>query len=268
MALEDLTGGDKGINHMVASNPDGLDARSEGDNHIRGVKNVLKNVFGDMLSRSASVPPHGAPLVWDAVNLRYTPVSSAKDADLYLSSIYGSVKYSVLNAEPGWIIALGQALTPTEYPNLRAWVKANPNAITSIAQWNGGRWGLFAFAGDDQANGNMFVPRLIGYFLRGANSGTGGLPDVGRNAGSTQGNQNASHNHNLSDPGHQHIINRAGDLAATADTTFFVPGMTLIDSLGKTTITGTGITLSPSGGNESRPDNIALFPLIFAGRQS
>ena len=43
--LEDLTGGSKYIDDLVATNPLSNDAKSEGDDHIRGVKNVLKNTF-------------------------------------------------------------------------------------------------------------------------------------------------------------------------------------------------------------------------------
>lgn len=46
MALEDLTGTNKYINALVVTNPDGaVDPKSEGDNHLRGIKNVIKNTF-------------------------------------------------------------------------------------------------------------------------------------------------------------------------------------------------------------------------------
>jgi hypothetical protein len=45
MALEDLTGSDKFITDLVPANPAGGDDRREGDNHIRGIKNVLINTF-------------------------------------------------------------------------------------------------------------------------------------------------------------------------------------------------------------------------------
>lgn len=48
MALEDLTG-NKYIDDLVATNPVGAtDPRSEGDDHIRGVKNVLLKTFPDI----------------------------------------------------------------------------------------------------------------------------------------------------------------------------------------------------------------------------
>ena len=45
MALEDLTGSGKYIDDLVSSNPAAGDNVSEGDDHIRGIKNVLKLSF-------------------------------------------------------------------------------------------------------------------------------------------------------------------------------------------------------------------------------
>ncbi len=46
MALEDLTGASKFIDDFVATNPVGAtDPKSQGDDHLRGIKNVLKNCF-------------------------------------------------------------------------------------------------------------------------------------------------------------------------------------------------------------------------------
>jgi microcystin-dependent protein len=55
MALEDLTGPSKFIANLVPANPTPDDFRDEGDDHIRGIKNVLKNSFprgtGDELAQ-------------------------------------------------------------------------------------------------------------------------------------------------------------------------------------------------------------------------
>jgi|SaaInlV_100m_DNA_3_1039692.scaffolds.fasta_scaffold16386_1 hypothetical protein len=45
MATEDLTGTDKFVDDLVATNPVAADSVSDGDEHIRGVKNVLKNTL-------------------------------------------------------------------------------------------------------------------------------------------------------------------------------------------------------------------------------
>ena len=48
MALEDLTGADKFISNLVPTNPVGSDDKRDGDNHIRGIKNVLRNTFPNL----------------------------------------------------------------------------------------------------------------------------------------------------------------------------------------------------------------------------
>lgn len=46
MGLEDMTGTDKFINDFVNTNPVGAtDPKSQGDDHLRGIKNVLINTF-------------------------------------------------------------------------------------------------------------------------------------------------------------------------------------------------------------------------------
>jgi hypothetical protein len=45
MALEDLTGGSKFIDSLNASNPAGSDSKSTADDHLRGIKNTIKNTF-------------------------------------------------------------------------------------------------------------------------------------------------------------------------------------------------------------------------------
>jgi hypothetical protein len=72
MALEDMTGTGSGLEAMVPTNPDGLDPMSQGDNHIRGVKNCLLNSFGPMEAISVSLPAAGYFLRWDGS--KYVPV--------------------------------------------------------------------------------------------------------------------------------------------------------------------------------------------------
>jgi hypothetical protein len=48
MPLEDLVGPDKYLDALVITNPEGADEKSEGDDHIRGVKNTLINTFGPL----------------------------------------------------------------------------------------------------------------------------------------------------------------------------------------------------------------------------
>ena len=75
MSLENLTGPNTGFNDLVTTNPDGTDPVSEGDNHIRGVKNVTVNVLGPMVSAAVSLPAVGALLAWDGT--KYIPSSGS-----------------------------------------------------------------------------------------------------------------------------------------------------------------------------------------------
>jgi hypothetical protein len=56
MATEDLTGSAKFIDDLVATNPVSSDSVSDGDDHIRGVKNVLKNTLPNITG--AVTPTH------------------------------------------------------------------------------------------------------------------------------------------------------------------------------------------------------------------
>jgi len=63
MALEDLTGSAKYVSDLVVTNPDGAtDAKNEGDNHIRGMKNVLAN----------TLPNANAPITASVADLNAT----------------------------------------------------------------------------------------------------------------------------------------------------------------------------------------------------
>lgn len=57
MALEDLTGSSKYISDLVETNPDGaVDVKGAGDDHLRGVKNVLKNTFPNVDAAVSGTP--------------------------------------------------------------------------------------------------------------------------------------------------------------------------------------------------------------------
>jgi len=115
MALEDLTGTNKYIDALVNTNPSSTDPRSEGDNHIQGVKNVLLNTFaaitgavtathtelnklagyvGDLIQLSvaqewtaqqnfdAATMPYASPLVWDLDTQQVAIVTLAGNTSL------------------------------------------------------------------------------------------------------------------------------------------------------------------------------------------
>ena len=56
MALEDLTGPDKFIDDFVNTNPTGTDPKNQGDDHLRGIKNVLLNTFPNINAAVTSNP--------------------------------------------------------------------------------------------------------------------------------------------------------------------------------------------------------------------
>ena len=56
MALEDLTGASKFIDDLINTNPADGDSRTDGNNHIFGVKNVLLNTFPNIDAAVTSTP--------------------------------------------------------------------------------------------------------------------------------------------------------------------------------------------------------------------
>jgi len=84
MSLENLTGPNTGFNDLVPTNPDGTDPVSEGDNHIRGVKNVTVNVLGPMVSAAVSLPAVDQALMWDGTKyIPKTVVASAPTRQVF-----------------------------------------------------------------------------------------------------------------------------------------------------------------------------------------
>src|SRR5262245_36010749 len=244
MALEDLTGPSKYLAALVRTNPTADDFGDEGDDHIRGLKNVLLNTFGALTGPAPATSPASA---------------------LFLNGVIGSVIWTpAADNGPGWLKADGGNIAAGAYPLLRAWVEANGLSVT-IAAYNAGRQGYYCYTGDVVGAG-MFLPDLRGYFVRTVGGGT---VDVGRASGSVQQSQNKKHSHTITDPGHTHPAERATTLgnAISAGSAFDVS---------PTTATGsavTGITIdqdpaSPVGDDEARPRNIAYYAYIFAGPAS
>ena len=116
-------------------------------------------------------------------------------------------------------------------------------------------------SGDGSSTFNL--PDLRGQFVRGFDNGRG--VDSGRSFASSQTDQNKSHAHSVTDPGHVH--------ATTFDNKKYFPGggSTSISYGGSggypadvfTMSSGTtGISLANDGGTENRPKNIALMYVI------
>lgn len=64
--LEDLTGSSKYISDFVVTNPTATDSKSEGDDHIRGIKNAIKNTF----------PNITGPVTATQTELNYTDITT------------------------------------------------------------------------------------------------------------------------------------------------------------------------------------------------
>lgn len=117
MALEDLTGADKFIANLNPANPVGSDDKRDGDNHIRGIKNVLKNTFPnlngamtasdeDLNTISGKVNRAGDTMTGQLNVLGHVLVGTTQ-----VGSIGGSGRVAVLDGQPSvaWISRLNGA---------------------------------------------------------------------------------------------------------------------------------------------------------------
>lgn len=108
MALEDLTG-TKYISDLVSTNPASSDNKSEGDDHLRGIKNVLKTTFPNV---SGAITPtqteinkiNGLSGTSKAVALDGSgnlTASASTDTELgYLSGVTSSIQTQLDNKAP------------------------------------------------------------------------------------------------------------------------------------------------------------------------
>lgn len=135
------------------------------------------------------------------------------------------------------IVAFGGEFNRADYPKLWAYLQANPSLVKTQAQWqaqattNGGICGFFS-----SGNGTTTfrVPNLDKAFLR---------PDS-RGVGSYQIDEFKSHSHIVAVPGNSGVASAAGTTYAV-----YIP---------------TEGMAHPIGGDETRPKNIAVLPLIVA----
>ena len=185
-------------------------------------------------------------------------VTSAKLATVVAEALLpaGAVQFHAGSTAPaGWLKANGAAISRTAYAALFAAI--------------GTTYGV----GDGSTTFNL--PDLRGEFARGWDDGRG--VDVSRALGSAQaqdflshghGISDPKHGHGISDPGHAHGIDGglnagggtsptvgSGNVTRTGNTTSVGTGISIVTS-------GTGITVSPAGGVETRPRNVALLAII------
>lgn len=154
----------------------------------------------------------------------------------------GEVAAFARNTAPdGWLVCNGQAVSRTTYARLFAAIGTTFGAGNGSSTFN--------------------IPDLRGEFIRGWDSGRG--VDTGRSFGSQQSSQNLSHSHPVNDPGHIHTENyrRNGDTTTVRYNDVLKTGQSG-NHVQPTSTATTGITLGSSGGNESRPRNVALLYCI------
>lgn len=152
----------------------------------------------------------------------------------------GQVSYFAMLSPPaGWLVMDGSAVSRSTYARL----------FSAIGTTFG--------AGNGSTTFNL--PDARGQFFRALDMGKG--IDIGRSLGSLQSSQNQVHSHTVNDPGHVHSLRRTGN-----DGNFGIFDMISGDSgvlwRNNTDPAFTGISINNSGGNESRPTNIAFLPCI------
>ena len=195
----------------------------------------------------------------------------------------GSIfKFPCTTAPTGFLIANGQLLSRSLYPNLYSFAAGSGNIVSDSA-WTAGAYGAFS-SGDGSTT--FRLPQLGGYFLRSLDNGNG--IDPSRTLGTVQSSQNLTHNHtasvSITDPGHSHTagVNDPGHVHTTYPTGpnggsggytlngFQTTPQTTVSAVTNISVTNypnsTGISsaaaIANSGGGESRPINIAVLTCI------
>lgn len=224
--------------------------KTSGNQTIAGVKTFNSTIVGSINGNSTTVTNgvyttgnqtingvktfSASPIVptpttgTQAVNKNYVDNITALPIGAILNG------YTIFN---NCIVAFGGEFNRADYPELWAYLQANPSLVKTQTQWqteataNGGICGFYS-----SGNGTTTfrVPNLDKAFLR---------PDS-RGVGSYQSDEFKSHSHNISGVSSANVgtVNvRTTDSAAT-----------------------TVVSTSYTGSTETRPKNIAVLPLIIA----
>lgn len=137
---------------------------------------------------------------------------------------------------------------------------------------------LFAVVGVSFGQGDnattFNLPDTRGYFVRGANDGTGNDPNAssrtaqttggntGDNIGSVQTSTFTAHAHGVTDPGHTHNYGATSPSISVDNTGSTRVSLFASGSGTSTQSNTTGISLTNSGGSETRPININMAGII------
>jgi microcystin-dependent protein len=241
MALENLTGTGKYISDLVVVNPSGIDPKSQGDDHIRGIKNVLKNTFPNV---DGAVETTDEELTFstgltgniqdqlDAIEQGAKDYTDDEVAKVVLGFVGMIAPFPISTPPSGWIECDGSAIDP-QYSALVGLVGAN-------------------------------TPDLRGVFVRGWDNGKG--TDSGRAINTDQDDSFQDHWHDVEEGnviGGTKRRNVGGALA----------GVNVVDtggsSLWKFDLNATDIVENvrgsagvPKVSDETRPKNVALMYCI------
>jgi microcystin-dependent protein len=154
----------------------------------------------------------------------------------------GQVAFFAMQTPPvGWLFCGGQAVSRTTYAVLFAAI------------------GTTFGPGDGSTTFNL--PNLQGQFIRGWDSA--GSVDPARTFGSAQADSFESHTHtaNVTDPGHSHTCFTTNPAGTAAGGPSANPNGQ-VSTPTSTNTTGITVTNANTGGTETRPVNIALYPCI------
>lgn len=241
------------ISELVETNPTGSDPASSSDDHHRLIKKTLRQSFPNVSGpvTATHLQMSGVSPVFTGTPTAPTPAPTdpadrvaTMGAIAYAAPTGACMMHAGVNPPAGWLKRNGAAVSRTTYAALYLVIGATYGA------------------GDGSTTFNL--PDSRGAFDRGWDDGRG--LDPGRPFGSGQSGQNQSHLHTGStnfDGNHQHVITGAqqingagGAVSRMADLT----GTFLTDF-------GNGahshaFTTALSGGNESRPVNVAFLPCI------
>ncbi|MFY7927454.1 MAG: tail fiber protein [Oligoflexus sp.] len=156
----------------------------------------------------------------------------------------------------GWLLCDGQAYPDQQYPQLSLALERRWNTAAKQDGFGGNH--------GSPGGGQFRVPDLRGVFLRGVglSSRSDGSGDVQVELAKFYNDDNLSHDHAVNDNGHDHLSYYSGSSGGIfwgADNVVMnnTPG-----GARRTDPAKTGITLSNSGGAESRPRSVGVQYLI------
>jgi len=156
----------------------------------------------------------------------------------------GAIQPFAMNVAPaGWLAANGAAVSRNDYAVLFAAI------------------GTIYGAGNGSTTFNL--PDLRGYFVRGA--GTNSIDSTASGTfGAMQADDLKSHTHGITDPGHRHGWSAYNGPPGTNYGLNFVSGIASFAGYTAYYVDNstTGITVSATGGTETRPRNIAMLYCI------